>query len=93
MNYMNFQLPPNQLFPQDFFANQKLLGNNPTSVILLKKIPQGISEQAIRSSLKSFGQIITVKLLVQKLYAYVEFDSPLNAQMCVNYFQENEFYL
>lgn len=64
MNYLNFQLPPHQLFPHEFFTDQKMIGNNPTSVILLKKIPLGISEDEIRNALKLFGQINTVKLLL-----------------------------
>ena len=65
------------MFSQEFFADPKLMMmNNATSVILLKKIPIGIQEEAIRNSLKQFGQINTVKLLLQKLYAYVEFDNP-----------------
>lgn len=56
-----------------------MIGVNPTSVILLKKIPLAISEEEIRNALRSFGQINTVKLLLQKLYAYIEFENPYQA--------------
>lgn len=60
---------------------------------MIKKIPHDITEKTVKDALSEFGNIKRVKLLMHKFYAYVEFEEPSRAQVCVNYFQKNSLTL
>lgn len=42
-------------------------------IVLVKRIPQSISEHDLKQSFQNFGEIKEVSILQPKLYAYVEF--------------------
>lgn len=83
-------------YPKYYQKNNGYNQNNQSvnaSVVLIKKIPQDITESVVKEALKEFGKIKRVKLLMHKYYAYVEFENASRAQVCVNFYQNNQLTL
>lgn len=67
---------------------QEIINSQNASVVLIKKVPPNTTESQVKEKLKSFGDILRVKLLEHKFYAYVEFDDPKDARECVDFYTE-----
>ena len=61
-------------------------GSKSASVVLIKKIPVNTTEEEVKEKLINFGNILRVKLLMHKNYAYVEFEKSEQAKKCVEHF-------
>ena len=64
-----------------------------TSIVLLRKILEGVTKKNIENALQSYGEINKIQIITKKHYAYCEFKKVESAINCVKNFNNMKLIL
>ena len=60
-----------------------------SKIVLIKKIPYGLTNREVDLHFNRFGKINAINILNRNKYAYVEFETHQMAKNCIDYFSAN----